>query len=134
MDTVSLYSGKFKHILYACDLIQYVKQPTHIHGPIIDLFITTPEIPVSNVRIGECLTDHLSISLLIDFHVLHDSNVKVYKYREFQKINQSVFLKRILKTHHLFLHQPLIFLNFLINTSMIYHFYLINMLHLNQKK
>jgi hypothetical protein len=98
MDTVSLYSGKFKHILDACDLIQHVKQPTHIHGHIIDLFITTPEIPVSNVRIGECLTDHFSISLLIDFQVLHDSNVKVIKYREFQKINQSAFKEDLKNT------------------------------------
>jgi hypothetical protein len=64
MDTVSLYSGKFKHILDACDLIQHVKQPTHIHGHNIDIFITTPEIPVSNVPIGECLTDNFSIASL----------------------------------------------------------------------
>jgi hypothetical protein len=54
MNTVSLYSGKFKHILDALDLIQHVKKPTYIHDHIIDLFTKTPEIPVSNVLIGEC--------------------------------------------------------------------------------
>jgi hypothetical protein len=67
MDTVSLYSGKLKHILNVCNLIQHVKQQTHIHGHIIDLFITTPEIQVSNVCIGQCLNDYFSISSLINF-------------------------------------------------------------------
>jgi hypothetical protein len=56
-----------------------------IHGHLIDLCITTPEIPVSNVHIGECLTVHFSISLLINFQGLHDGNEKIIKYCEFQK-------------------------------------------------
>jgi hypothetical protein len=91
MDTASLYAERFKHILDACDVIQHVKQPTHIHGHIIDLFITTPDIPVSNVGIGDCLSDHFWISSLINFQVLHDRNEKVIKYHEFQKVNQNGF-------------------------------------------
>jgi hypothetical protein len=85
MDSASLYAERFKHILDACDVIQHVKQPTHIQIHIIDLFITTPDIPVSNVRIGNCLSNHFLIFSLINFQVLHDRNVKVDKYREFQK-------------------------------------------------
>jgi exonuclease III len=64
MDNDSLYAGKFKH---ACDLLQHMKQPTHIHGHIIDLFITTPENPVSNVGIGECLSDHFFYFIIHQF-------------------------------------------------------------------
>jgi hypothetical protein len=91
MDTGSLYAEKFKHILDACDLIQHVKQPTHIHGHIIDLFISSPEVPVYNVRVGDCVSDHFSITSLIDFQASYGRNNKIIKHREFHKINQNVF-------------------------------------------
>jgi hypothetical protein len=56
MDTGSLYAEKFMHILDACDLTLDVKQPTHIHVHIIDLFISSPEVPLYNVCLGDCVS------------------------------------------------------------------------------
>jgi hypothetical protein len=91
MDIGSLYVEKFKHILEACNLIQHVKQPTHIHGHIIDLFISSPEVLVYNVRVGECVSDHFSITSLIDFQASYGRNNKIIKHPEFYKISQNVF-------------------------------------------
>jgi hypothetical protein len=105
MDTGSLYAEKFKHILDACDLIQHVKQPTHIHGYIIDLFISSPQVPVYNVHVGDCVSDHFTITSLIEFRLHMEGIIKSLNIVNFIK-SFRMFLKMILKIHHLFLHQP----------------------------
>jgi hypothetical protein len=99
------YEYWFACDLDACDLNQHVKQPTHIQGHIIDLFISSTEVPFYNVRVGDCVTDDFTKTSLIDYQALYGRNNKtIIKHHEFHKI--SMFLKMILKIHLLFLHQP----------------------------
>jgi hypothetical protein len=77
MDTGSLYAEKFKHILDACDLFQLVKQPKHIHVHTIELYISSPEVPVYNLCVCDCVSDHFSITSLIDFQASKGRNNKI---------------------------------------------------------
>ena len=58
-------SKRFLELLDSFNLVQHIKIATHTHGHTLDLVISQKEdiLSISNIRLGELISDHFSINL-----------------------------------------------------------------------
>ena len=81
----------FTEVLEMFDLVQHVKDPTHVAGNTLDLVITNPECTaLQSCRADELLSDHKAI--LIDLNLTRPNRTqKSVKYRRTKKIKFDDF-------------------------------------------
>ena len=72
---------KFMTFLDSCDLKQLVNQPTHLHGHILDLILSTSDQDTVDVKISDFVSDHALVKCSIAFphQVAHIPNKGQYR-------------------------------------------------------
>ena len=96
---------KFKNILSEFGLVQHVKEPTHIHGHILDVVITRAGCPslkdvwVTDLNFtndtGDPIKDHLAVQLTIK-SVKSIPKQKTFQYRNWKGVDHSDFKRDLL--------------------------------------
>jgi len=57
----NVHAVRLAHLLQSFGCVQHVAEPTHNAGHILDLVITTAATPVSDLRVGVMVSDHVLI-------------------------------------------------------------------------
>ena len=101
------YGDKFMSLLDSCFLKQHTSCPTHLHGRILDLLITSDDFAgVSDLTSLGAVSDHFAIACNIDIDNPLTFSKKIIKFRQFHKIDMNRLLWRSPKAPVLFPHQP----------------------------
>ena len=80
---------KYIDLLSGFNLVQHVKVLTHIHGGILDHFITPDSMPIHKVVINDCLSDHMVIKVSLPIYSEKVILSNLIKVRQFNKINKT---------------------------------------------
>jgi endonuclease/exonuclease/phosphatase family metal-dependent hydrolase len=83
----SAKSNKFKEILEIFDLTQHINEATH-SGNTLDLIITPRDLPITNIKVGELISDHTAITFNIE-HEIPRRKAKEFKYRKMNQIDYN---------------------------------------------
>ena len=83
---------RFLEVLNSFDLIQHVDFATHTHGHTLDLVISQrhAELHISNVRLGELISDHFSIKCNLSI-VIDEPSTRSVLMRKIKSINIDDF-------------------------------------------
>ena len=83
---------RFMDLLYSFDLVQHVKTATHTLGHTLDLIISqrNSEFRISNLRLGELISDHFSIKLDLST-VINETQSKTVLSRNIKSIDMEAF-------------------------------------------
>ena len=83
MDTDCIDQRKFLNLLDTSNLAQNVNKSTHLHGHILDLVLSPSDSSfVSNVTVGEMVSDHALVKCHLDFACPAIPKVDSISYRE----------------------------------------------------
>ena len=84
--------SRFNNILQCCTLIQGVSGPTHILGHTLDIFISPCDSDfVSNVSVGDFLSDHAAVRCQLDFSHTSTCIEKMVSYHRYDRIDINQF-------------------------------------------
>ena len=90
---------KFKEILENFNLRQHVTTSTHIHGHILDVFITPEDCNyIVDLNVSDSISDHLIITATLNFKLPKAPSHKTSTYRPFRKINIPAFKSDLAKS------------------------------------
>ena len=99
MDSSSNISTDFKSLLDSCDLTQYIKFPTHIHGHTLDLLIAPSHFTgINSIQNHGCFSDHFCISCNLDMPSPLKYSDEVITFRQYHKIDVDKFTDDLSKT------------------------------------
>ena len=92
VDTDYIDQRKFLNLLDTSNLAQNVNKPTHLHGHILDLILSPSDSSfVSNVTVGEMVSDHALVKCHLDFSCPAIPKVDSISYCRCHKINMQSF-------------------------------------------
>ena len=99
MDTDCIDQRKFLNLLDTSNLAQNVNKATHLHGHTLDLILSPSDSSfVSNVTVGEMVSDHALVKCHLDFAFPAVPKVDSISYRRYHKINMKSFCEDLANT------------------------------------
>ena len=99
VDTDCIDQRKFLNLLDMSNLAQNVNKSTHLHGHILDLILSPSDSSfVSNVAVGEMVSDHALMKGHLDFACPAIPKVDSISYRRYHKINMKSFCEDLANT------------------------------------
>ena len=89
---------KFVELCEVFDLVQHVREPTHIKGHIVDFILnrSTDKLGIENVRICDLISDHFLVCCNIALHK-PPAETRTLTYRNLKSIDTDDFKKDITK-------------------------------------
>ena len=97
--TDSIDQQKFLNLLDTSNLAQNVNKPTHLHGHILDVILSPCDSSfVSNVTVGEMVSDHALVKCHLDFACPAIPKVDCISYSRYHKINMQSFYEDLANT------------------------------------
>ena len=83
-------NSTFHSLINSFDLIQKDNFPTHIHGHILDQFLTKSNNDIiSDIHTTDAFSDHLSVSFTLNFLTLRSQNNATVSFRKYHKIDKE---------------------------------------------
>ena len=99
VDTDCIDQRKFLNLLDTSNLAQNVNKATHLHGHTLDLILSPSDSSfVSNVTVGEMVSDHVLVKCHLDFACPAVPKVDSISYRRYHKINMKSFCEDLANT------------------------------------
>ena len=98
MDTDSPQINRFLEILASFNLVQHVDFPTHIHGHILDLIVTSDTSKPERVFQSDRISDHFTAIAEFTIPVPAGKVRKLVKFRKLKSINIEAFKQDILQS------------------------------------
>ena len=86
VDTDCIDQRKFLNLIDTSNLAQNVNKSTHLHGHLLDLILSPSDSSfVSNVTVGEMVSDHALVKCHLDFACPAIPKVDSISYRRYHK-------------------------------------------------
>ena len=99
VDIDCINQRKFLNLLDTSNLAQNVNKSTHLHGHILDLILSPSDSSfVSNVTVGELVSDHALVKCHLDFACYAIPKVDSISYSRYHKINMQSFCEDLANT------------------------------------